>query len=430
MQDSLILPARLRSALLPRYIAATLLGFLLCASGGTAHAAPVPQFGSPPTGQIPILYNDHTVYTKPDILRRSRVLAAIYKNGNIYIPLRSMFEQMGATVSVSHDGKTVTATRDSRVISVTVGAHQFIIDGQARPLDVPPMLYKGVVLVPVRVISEALGAYVLWLPNRRLVVVRYIPATPLPTEAPPTPMPTEAPTASPTPMPTAVPTPPILGYVEGAFFAAKNYNEFSAGQYCPRSYMISGAYMFAHSPFSLNVDYRSYSYVTSDNLSVGTNHYTQFATIDGGTALMPVMLAKQSSLDARVEYEVAAPRINIGVGYIHTTTNYGYPSLNAIGVGVEKLPDLRPGVKVFGSLFYYPSAHGDYTVTGATSPNVGITYRQKYDITKFDIGLSLVLKHSPVYLYGGFAGDQYAAKQNAPISQTHNGPYLGLGVKF
>jgi hypothetical protein len=72
----------------------------------------VADFGSPPSGVIPILYNDHTVYTKPDILKQQRVLAAMVKNGVMYVPLRSMFEQMGAAVSASADGKTITASKN------------------------------------------------------------------------------------------------------------------------------------------------------------------------------------------------------------------------------------------------------------------------------------------------------------------------------
>ena len=88
-----------------RCIAASLLtlGLSVFGSGARAASAPVQstapaEFGSPPSGAIPILYNDHTVYTKPDILKQQRVLAALVKNGVMYVPLRSMFEQMGAPV--------------------------------------------------------------------------------------------------------------------------------------------------------------------------------------------------------------------------------------------------------------------------------------------------------------------------------------------
>ena len=60
---------------------------------------------------------------------------------------------------------------------------QYIINGESRPLDVPPEIYKGTVVVPVRVISEGMGAYVQWVPEKKVVVVRYI-AAPVPTPPP------------------------------------------------------------------------------------------------------------------------------------------------------------------------------------------------------------------------------------------------------
>jgi hypothetical protein len=218
--------------------------------------------------------------------------------------------------------------------------------------------------------------------------------------------------------------------VQAAIAAPATYNEFSAGQYCPRSYLIAGVLPFNNGQYALKVDYRQDVYVTSDNVDANGNSYTQFATIDGGTALTPVFLAQQSNLDARLEFRVAPSHVYVGVGYIYTGTNYGYPHLSGLGAGVEKLPDMKSGISLYGSAFYYPTASGNYTVADPTSPNNGMTYKQHYSILKYDIGLALVLGRSPVYLYGGFSGDQYAVKQNAPIGQTHDGPYIGLGVKL
>ena len=406
----------------------------LTLAGTAARAA---DLGSPPSGEIPILFNDHTVYAKPDILTDSRVLAALVKDGQLYVPLRSMFEAMGATVTASPDGKTVTATKSGASVSVTLGKAEVLVNGET----LPPMLVNGIVLVPVRVLSEAMGAYVQWVPSRHVVVVRYIAP---PVEIPPTPTPTLAPTPTPLPSmmpavvpplptaaPTAAPTQAAYGFIQAAVAWPRNYNEFSAGQYCPESYVLSAAYAFANSRFAVKADFREDVYVTSSNLTdVIGNQYTQFATIDGGTAFTPVFLARQNTFDARVEYEVAAPRVYVGVGYLHTSNNFGYPHLDAVGFGVEKLPDLRPGLSLYGSAFYYPSASGNYTVPFAASPNFGTTYQQQFAIVKYDIGLALVFHHSPVYVAGGFSGDHYAAKQNAPIGQIHDGPYIGLGVKL
>jgi hypothetical protein len=409
---------------------------LCCSSVAGAGAAP--EFGSPPSGEYPILYNDHTVYATPDIMKQSRVLAALVKGGQIYVPLRSMFEQMGATVSATPDGMTVTAQKPGATVSVTVGKPEVVVYGEPRPLDVPPIVYHGIVLVPVRVISEALGAYVQWVPSKRVVVVRYIPLVapppppPAPTPAPvPPPIPVVAP-PTPSPSPTPVPTPrPYQAFIQAAFFAGKDYNEFSAGTWCPESYLVGGAWAPSDSRFAVKVDFRQYVYVTTDNVrdSIG-NHYTQFSTIDGGAAFTPVFLARQSSLDARLLYKVADSRIYVGAGYLHTANNYGYPQLNGLGGGIEKLPDLKKGINFFGSAFYYPAASGNYTITNPASINAGKTYRQQYQILKYDLGLALATERSPLYLYGGISGERYTAKQNAPIGQTHDGPYLGLGLKL
>ncbi|MBV8367269.1 MAG: copper amine oxidase N-terminal domain-containing protein [Candidatus Eremiobacteraeota bacterium] len=164
------------------------------------------NFGSPPSGEIPILYNDHHVYANPSELKNNRTLAALVKNGVILVPLRSMFEAMGASVSWDAASKTATAQKQGASVQVTLGKAEAVINGESRPLDVPPEMYKGNVVVPVRVMSEALGAYVQWVPDRRITVVRYIPPTPVPTPPPtppPTPVPTPAPTATPTPAPAA-----------------------------------------------------------------------------------------------------------------------------------------------------------------------------------------------------------------------------------
>jgi hypothetical protein len=173
---------------------------VLAGAPAIARAQTTPDFGTPPSGSIPILYNDRHVYTKPDVLRQDRVLAALVRNGTVLIPLRSMFEQMGATVSYDPSTQTVTASKPGASVTVAVGKPEVVINGQSRPLDVPPIMYHGQILVPVRVISEGMGAYVQWLQDQHLVVVRYIPPTPPPpppTAAPPPPPPPPPPTPAP-----------------------------------------------------------------------------------------------------------------------------------------------------------------------------------------------------------------------------------------
>jgi copper amine oxidase-like protein len=367
------------------------------------------------------------------------VLAAIVSHGTLMVPLRSMFEQMGATVSFDAGSKSVTAKKEGAEVQVTLGKNEVIINGESRPLDVPPMMYKGTLLVPIRVISEGLGAYVEWVPSQHLAVVRYVPPTPVPTPAP-----TEAPTPvpTPTPSPTPAPTPPSLGFVQIGYTFGKVYNEFAAGETDKSGggtsggggfawpSVIAGAYKF--NPFALKVDFRQDVYDTTNNaIGPSGGPGTTFTTIDGGSATIDQFRAKQSTLDGRLEYMIANPDIYIGVGYLQAANNYGYPALHSVGAGLEKLPSFTSGLDWYGSAFYYPNANGTYTQADPNSPTFGQSFKQSYNIIKYDIGLNLNFGTSAFYLYGGYSGDRYNKKDNnEPINQTHSGPYVGIGIHF
>jgi hypothetical protein len=417
-------------------------------------AAPMPpaNFGSPPSGQIPILFNDHHVYAKPDELKQGRVLAALVRGGTILIPLRSMFEQMGATVAYDPGTKTVDVTKPGADVKVTVGKPEVVINGETRPLDVPPEIYQGHVVVPVRVISEGMGAYVQWVPDRRLVVVRYAPPTPPP---PPTPAPVE--TTAPTPVPTAVPTPNVTAFVAGDYIISPAvYNEFHSGTASNTnggfSYRIHGAWEFNlfDLPWMVAGDYRQFNYqhsspttatlANSGMLCNGLNGAASSGdpgcvTAIGGQfqTFVPNFTARDYDGDARLGLKVLEPKIYIGVGYMWRSGNYGYPKLNGVGVGIDKLPDLNSnGFTWFGSAWYYGNVKGNGTgclTLGCVPP--GASYTLAYNILKYDIGGAFTFgPQTPLYLEFGFLGTRGYGKTNAPSDFSENGPYVGLGLKF
>jgi copper amine oxidase-like protein len=382
---------------------------------------PAMDFGNPPSGEVPILFNDHHVYSRPDTLRQGRVLAALVYNGTILVPLRSMFEQMGATVAYDHNSHSVTATKPGSEVQVTLGKNEVLINGESRPLDVPPMMYKGALLVPVRVISEALGAYVQWVPEQHVCVVRYIPPTPVPTPPP-------APTPVPTPVPTAAPTPPPIGFAQGGFNLQQVANEFSpAGNHTTGAWTGEAGLFFG--PFAITGNVRSDQYRTTHNAQDPSgNPLTQFGTIDGGTATIPVSSQNLTDWDGRLEYEILKPRIYIAGSYVNTYTNFGYPKLTGGGFGLDKLPYFgNNNLDWYGSFMYYPNIKGAYTVTQAGSPNNGNEYFQQYSLFKYDLGVRFGKR---IYVIVGYNGDRFLVKQNAPLSQTHSGPYAGLGFAF
>jgi hypothetical protein len=403
--------------------------FATPATVAQAMMMPPADFGTPPSGEVPILFNDHHVYSKPDRLKQNRVLAALVRGNEILVPLRSMFEQMGATVSYDPASKTADVSKPGSDVKVTVGKPEVVINGESRPLDVPPEIYKGAIVVPVRVISEGMGAYVQWVPEKKIVVVRYVAApipTPPPTApptAPPTKKPTPPPTPPPTPAPTASPAPTAKPvnyehFVVGDYvFQAKVYNEFSGGiTGNDTSYAARGALEFPAFglPWMVEGDYRSYQYQHNDGFVTNIGQ--------GGSTFVPGFRATDTDIDGRFGLKVVDPRIYVGVGYLSRSENYGYPRQGGVGFGIEKLPDLDQPFSVYGSVWYYPEVKATYN-------GADFSYR----MTKFQVGATYTIGSYTgfgVFLDGGFLGDSLRNKTNAPSDSTHSGPYLGLGIKF
>jgi len=78
------------------------------------------------------------------------------------VPMRSIFEALGAEVDWVEATQTVTATKGSTDVSLAIGGTSAQIDGRTVALDVPAMIRRGSTMVPLRFVSEALGADVSW----------------------------------------------------------------------------------------------------------------------------------------------------------------------------------------------------------------------------------------------------------------------------
>jgi len=94
-----------------------------------------------------------------------------YVNGRVLVPLRGVFEQMGANVFWNQQSHIVTATRAGTDVELTIGNRTATINGSPVTLDVPALVVGGSTMVPIRFVSEALGAQVGWLAADNLVTI-------------------------------------------------------------------------------------------------------------------------------------------------------------------------------------------------------------------------------------------------------------------
>ncbi|SDT39728.1 Ankyrin repeat [Paenibacillaceae bacterium GAS479] len=101
----------------------------------------------------------------------------IIVNGATLVPLRGIFEGLGAKVSVT--GKQITATKDFTTIVHTIGQNWATVDGVKVTLSQPSLVLKGRTLVPLRFIGEALDSKVSWNAPKQQVTVAPLTGTEL-----------------------------------------------------------------------------------------------------------------------------------------------------------------------------------------------------------------------------------------------------------
>jgi hypothetical protein len=86
----------------------------------------------------------------------------VIDSGRTLVPLRAIFEALGATVQWNANNQTIVATKGDTSIQLTVGKTSATKNGVQIALDVPPKIIDGRTLVPLRFIGEALGCQVNW----------------------------------------------------------------------------------------------------------------------------------------------------------------------------------------------------------------------------------------------------------------------------
>lgn len=93
----------------------------------------------------------------------------IVQAGRVFVPLRGIFEQLGA--SVVYANGQINATGRGSTVSLTIGSTQATVDGQPTTLDVAPFVVGSRTMVPLRFIAQSLGARVNWDDNTSTVTI-------------------------------------------------------------------------------------------------------------------------------------------------------------------------------------------------------------------------------------------------------------------
>ena len=97
----------------------------------------------------------------------------IIQNGRTLVPMRKIFEAMDCEVEWSDEGVINIWKNGENIMFLRIGGYGMWTPSRTVELDVPPIIVNDRTLVPVRAITESMGAEVIWDGDTRTVDIYY-----------------------------------------------------------------------------------------------------------------------------------------------------------------------------------------------------------------------------------------------------------------
>lgn len=96
----------------------------------------------------------------------------VIANGKTLVPVRALFESIGAGVEWDGNTRTVTATRGSDVVKMQIGNKNIYKNGSLYEVtDVSPKTINGRTMIPARIAAEIFGKTVNWNQETKTVII-------------------------------------------------------------------------------------------------------------------------------------------------------------------------------------------------------------------------------------------------------------------
>ncbi|MGN1318120.1 MAG: stalk domain-containing protein [Lachnospirales bacterium] len=92
-------------------------------------------------------------------------------DGRTMVPVRAIFEGIGAEVSWDSNTKTITGEKDGNIVKMVINSNIIEINGNESTMDSSPLIIYGRTYAPARYVAESFGLNVDWDSNNRVVSI-------------------------------------------------------------------------------------------------------------------------------------------------------------------------------------------------------------------------------------------------------------------
>ncbi len=144
------MPGKVMVSLLVLVVALSMVSGAGDMGANVAHARPAVQ----------VFVNDNLLeIEEPPVIQEGRTL----------VPMRPLFEGLGAEVEWDDTDRVAIAHRDDVVVRIPIDSKFPTVDGKTVEIEVPAQVLSGMTYIPLRFVGEALGCVVKWDSGQRRV---------------------------------------------------------------------------------------------------------------------------------------------------------------------------------------------------------------------------------------------------------------------
>jgi phosphate transport system substrate-binding protein len=116
---------------------------------------------------------DSTISLVIDGVKQTPAVAPVVESGTTLVPLRLISETLGAEVSWNQSSQQATIQTAAYTVIFTIGSKTYTVNGAGKTLLAAPKLVSGTTLVPIRAFAEAIGATVNYIASTHTATVDY-----------------------------------------------------------------------------------------------------------------------------------------------------------------------------------------------------------------------------------------------------------------
>jgi hypothetical protein len=108
----------------------------------------------------------------------------INQDSRTMVPIRFISEELGAQVVWNQADNKVEIHYNGKLVVIVIDQFTYYVDGQALEMDTRAIILNYRTMVPIRFISQALGAGVIWDADTNSVIIATVPVQPHPSQPP------------------------------------------------------------------------------------------------------------------------------------------------------------------------------------------------------------------------------------------------------